>query len=560
MKKLLAIVCAVMMLFSFAQPAFAATKETETSLDFMKMDYTSYEGTSEFYVELNKPLDFLSVLNADAGFDVQYLVESLLKTKINAKVQAETSSNNKAAKVYMALNPVIPVEFSEDLKFLADLTGKMWIEIDGTSVENAACKIVVQNPLNGEYIYVDAFDAVLTGVEDNTEMKQQIVDAMSTVDMTSYDDATADLIKVYEKYATVEKNGEYVVLKFTNDAFVDTIFEVFEIIFSLEEMQASLEESGLSLETMGITKENIPAIKTMIKGMGIFSDNDAVVLKYKLDKNNYLVESEERIRVDFNIFDVAEALGAAEEDLYPLTRDVADIDMTFITKNTFDKVNEANVVQMPNLTEENSTSLAELIYDEYELNDDYYYEDDYWADYQPEKFWNFTSGKMERGGMYVDIEEFFDSAYYDEDSLTGTAVLGENGDVKIDFTSDNFGTVTVNGNIREDAYKLNDIDLWGRKPFITVSEYNWSTYAADEKIYVHIDVLNYILGAQVESMEIYLLDDIGMSLTEPEYYFDIVRPNPAYVAPTDEDISFMDAAAIGVIGGADGPTEVFVTE
>ncbi|MBQ7875960.1 MAG: hypothetical protein IJ316_01595 [Clostridia bacterium] len=560
MKKLLAIVCAVMMLFSFAQPAFAATKETETSLDFMKMDYTSYEGTSEFYVELNKPLDFLSVLNADAGFDVQYLVESLLKTKINAKVQAETSSNNKAAKVYMALNPVIPVEFSEDLKFLADLTGKMWIEIDGTSVENAACKIVVQNPLNGEYIYVDAFDAVLTGVEDNTEMKQQIVDAMSTVDMTSYDDATADLIKVYEKYATVEKNGEYVVLKFTNDAFVDTIFEVFEIIFSLEEMQASLEESGLSLETMGITKENIPAIKTMIKGMGIFSDNDAVVLKYKLDKNNYLVESEERIRVDFNIFDVAEALGAAEEDLYPLTRDVADIDMTFITKNTFDKVNEANVVQMPNLTEENSTSLAELIYDEYELNDDYYYEDDYWADYQPEKFWNFTSGKMERGGMYVDIEEFFDSAYYDEDSLTGTAVLGENGDVKIDFTSDNFGTVTVNGNIREDAYKLNDIDLWGRKPFITVSEYNWSTYAADEKIYVHIDVLNYILGAQVESMEIYLLDDNGMSLTEPEYYFDIVRPNPAYVAPTDEDISFMDAAAIGVIGGADGPTEVFVTE
>ena len=560
MKKLLAIVCAVMMLFSFAQPAFAATKETETSLDFMKMDYTSYEGTSEFYVELNKPLDFLSVLNADAGFDVQYLVESLLKTKINAKVQAETSSNNKAAKVYMALNPVIPVEFSEDLKFLADLTGKMWIEIDGTSVENAACKIVVQNPLNGEYIYVDAFDAVLTGVEDNTEMKQQIVDAMSTVDMTSYDDATADLIKVYEKYATVEKNGEYVVLKFTNDAFVDTIFEVFEIIFSLEEMQASLEESGLSLETMGITKENIPAIKTMIKGMGIFSDNDAVVLKYKLDKNNYLVESEERIRVDFNIFDVAEALGAAEEDLYPLTRDVADIDMTFITKNTFDKVNEANVVQMPTLTEENSTSLAELIYDEYELNDDYYYEDDYWADYQPEKFWNFTSGKMERGGMYVDIEEFFDSAYYDEDSLTGTAVLGENGDVKIDFTSDNFGTVTVNGNIREDAYKLNDIDLWGRKPFITVSEYNWSTYAADEKIYVHIDVLNYILGAQVESMEIYLLDDNGMSLTEPEYYFDIVRPNPAYVAPTDEDISFMDAAAIGVIGGADGPTEVFVTE
>ncbi len=560
MKKMLAIVCAVMMLFSFAQPAFAADEKAEVSLDFMKMEYTSYEGTGEFYVELNKPLEFVNILNEDAGFDVQYLIESLLKTKINAKVQAETSADNKAAKVYMSLNPVIPVELSEDLKFLADLTGKMWIEVDATSVENAACKIVVQNPLNGEYIYVDAFDALLTGNEDNTEMKQQMVDAVNTIDTANYDAASLDLIKVYEKYATVEKNGEYVVLKFTNDAFVDVIFEVCEIVFSMEEMQASMEEAGISLETFGITEENIPAIKTMVKGMGIFADNDAVILKYKLDKNNYLVESEERIRVDFNIFDIAEAMGATEKDLYPLTRDKANIDMTFVTKSTFDKINQTSIVQMPTLTEENSTSLAELLYDSYEFEDDYYYEDDYWADYQPEKFWDYASGKMDRGGMYVDIEEFFDSAYYDEDSLTGVAELGENGDVKIDFTSDNFGTVTVSGNLREDAYKLNDIDLWGRKPFITVSEYNWDTYEADEKIYVHIDVLNYILGAQIESMQIYLLDDNGMSLTEPEYYFDIVRPNPAYVEPTDEDISFMDAAAIGVIGGADGPTEVFVTE
>ena len=553
MKKMLAVLCAVMLLFSFAQPAFAAEAE-DTTLDFLKMEYTSYEGTSEFSVELNKPLKFLSLFNEEAGFDVQYLVESLLKTKINAKVHAETNEANTAAKVYMALNPVVPVELSKDIKLLADLTGKMWVEVNATSVENAACKVVVQNPLNGQYIYVDAFDAVLTGVEDSSAMKQQLVDSMKNVNTEEYDKVKAELIKIYEKHATVEKNGEYVVLRFTNDAFVDVIFEVSESIFAMEEIKTSMEEAGVSLEALGVTKENLPAIKAMVKGMGIFADADAVVLKYKLDKNNFIVESEEKIRVDFNMFDIAEILGATEADMYPLTRDMADIDVTFVTKTTLDKVNQSNAVQMPTLTEENSISLAELVYESYEFiedgnnEDNYYFEDEYWMEYQSEKFWDYASGKMDRGGMYVDVEEFLDSAYYDDDNLAGSVELNDDGTVIMLLESDVFDSVKVVGNINKDEYTIGSTPLRGRKPFIVVDEYNWETYSADKKVYVNIDILNYMLSAQVESMTVYLIDEDGIALTEPEYYFDIVRPNYGYVEPTEEDISFIDAAAIGVIG------------
>ena len=61
-----------------------------------------------------------------------------------------------------------------------------------------------------------------------------------------------------------------------------------------------------------------------------------------------------------------------------------------------------------------------------------------------------------------------------------------------------------------------------------------------------MEVLSYILGAKVESMTTYLLDENGISLTEPEYYFEIVRPNPGYVeVEYDESNSFIDGMTIG---------------
>lgn len=530
MKRLIAVMCAVAMLLSFTVGASAA------ELDFLGKKYYSYDGTVEFYVELNKPLDCVATLNdlvfenEHASFDAQYFVENLLKTKITSRVQAEVSEDLRVGKMYMSLNSNMPVYISEDLKFGADVTGHMWIDYDFTSAENAKMNIIFKNPLNGKFYYLDYFEPALYGVMDVTMIKQIMVDSFAEVDIDGAEEVTEVMKNVYAENATVTTDAEgYTKLSFTNNAFIDTVYGLIVGVLNTEYMANALAADGIYLSEEEYNNADVAMMVTFIKGLGIFSDTDAYTYRVKTDNNGYVTECEERIHVDFNIYEVAMALGADAESLTPLTKENSNVDVTFCADASYTKINEKNIVDMPVLTEENSYSffalLTEDYFEDYDYSEDGYYE----AVYQPEEFWNYSQGLMDRGGMYIDIEKFFNSTHFDEDNLSGYATLGEDGSVTIIFESDTFGSVTVKGNVNEDAYTLNDMQLWGRKPFKVVDVYNWSTYEADQKLYVNMDVLNYILGAKVCTVTTYLIDENGISLANPEYYFEIVRPNFAYV-------------------------------
>lgn len=211
--------------------------------------------------------------------------------------------------------------------------------------------------------------------------------------------------------------------------------------------------------------------------------------------------------------------------MYPLTKETGNIDVTIRTKAVYEKIDEENVVVFPTLTEENSVSLMELIGST--MPEEEYLEPEY--NYQSEYFWDYAQGMMDRNGMYAEAAGFIDSCYWDDDNLIGEVTLAENGDVTMILTSDNFGTVTVKGNLKSDEYMLNDTKLWARKPFKTATVYDWEGYEGEEVVYVNMDVLHYILGAKVQTIQTYILDEEMKELTNPEYYFDIVRPNPAYV-------------------------------
>ncbi len=559
MKRIIAIICALAMVMSLATTAFAS------ELDFMDKTYYSYDGVAEFFVELNKPLEFIELANEEAGFDVKYFTENLLKTKITSKVQAEVSPELDKAKLYMSFNPNMPIYISEDLKFNADVTGHMWLEYDFSSVENAKMNVIFKNPLNGKYIYINYFDAFAELDVDVNEIKAMMIESFKEAQSVDAVELNAIVKNEYEKNADIKKEGSVVTLNFTNNSLIDALYGIIMGMLKSDYMAESMAQSGVELSDLEIDENEISQIVTFIKGLGIFGDTDAYTYKVKLNKDGYITEGEERMHIDFNLFDTAIALGASSEELYPLTSENTDIDLTLCSKVTYTKINEENVVEMPTLTEENSENLLEAL-----ITDNYYEEDTYveLEVYQSEKFWNNAKGMMDRGGMYVNMEGFIDSCYWDEDNLTGEVILGEDGAVEITLTSDNFGTVVVKGNVHEDAYTLNDMQLWGRKPFKIVNEYNWDEYAADAKLYVNMDVLNYILGAKVQSVTTYILDDNGIEMTNPEYYFHIVRPNPGYVEVNYEDVlgempefpPIDEMSAIGIIGGADGPTEVFITE
>ena len=519
MKKIVAIICVVAMLMSFTTTAFA------DEWDILSPQYKKYEAVSEFSIVLNKPLECLAFLNEEAGFDIKYMIEELTKAKYTAKIQAEMSDDALKAKIAMALNADVPVNLSEDLKFGADVILYMWMEYDFTSVENAKYNIIIKNPLNGQYLTLDYFELM---AETGVDMKSTLVETFKGIDMNAGTEELNTLVKnIYKKHATLDVKGNEYTLTLTNDAMVDMVFDLMLGYFETDYVK-SLGADAAMLDTGDV---DLATVQTLVKDLGIFGENDACIMKAKTNALGQVVETEESVHIDFNIVELAAALGAAEDELYPLTKENSNIDITFKSKISYTKINEDNVVQFPVLTEENSAKLMDAL-GALEPEVDYAVPDR--EIYQPEYFWNNAKGMMERNGMYVDANGFIESCNWDEDNLTGKAVVGEDGAVVIVLTSDNFGTVVVKGNLKEDAYTLNDTQLWGRKPFRVATEYNWESYEGEEVLYVSMDVLSYILGAKVQSIQTYILDENLNELTTPEYYFETVRPNPAYVAPSEQ--------------------------
>ncbi len=551
MKKMMAVLVSVMMILSLGVNSMAA------ELDFMDnmKNYKSYEGTMEFYIQVNKPLEVLSLFNEEFEIDLKYFVEEAAKMKITADIQAEMSDDALAGKMYFKLNMKNPFNISEDLKINTDITLYMWMDYDFTSAEKAKCNVIVKNPLDGKYMYINAFEAI------SAEEKAIITETLKGMDIMDNASSLAELMKsVYEGNADIKvERGGYTTVTFTNDALVD----MFADVIKSDVMENYLKEVFSSM-VIGFdmpSDADIDVGAAMVKGLGIFADKDAYTVKYKTNFKNYVVEVEEQLHVDFNIVELCAAFGLTEADLKPLTKENSNIDITLGGKVTYDKINQKGIVTIPALTEENSVNMME----EMAPVEEEWTEEDY--SFESETFTSYVGGSFERGVTYINMTELADDVHYDSDNTVCTSTLSENGDVEITIANDYTSPVKITGNLNSDVYKLNGVETLSRKPFTTVEGYNWETYEADTQVCMSIDILANVLEFKIERMSVEFMDYAGNELAVPEYSFTLVRPNKGYkevnaeAANEIEELLTHDyAAAVGIIGGSDGPTTVFVTE
>ena len=330
MKKIIAIICTLTMLLSFACTAHA------DEWDIFAPQYKSYDATVEFSLVLNKPLECLAHFNEEAQFDVKYMIEELTKAKYTAKVQAEMGDNALSGKIAMAINADVPVNLSEELKFGADVTLNMWAEYDFTSIENAKYDIIVKNPLNGQYIVMDYFELMVQSTD--VDMKGQLVEAFKGLDMnTGVEEITALMKSVYEKNAKLDVKGNEYTITFTNDGLIDYVFDAVIGYFDTNYAKnLGMDASMLEIEG-GI---DLATIQAMVKGLGIFGENDALVIKAKTNEKGQTVEVTESMHIDFNIVELMEAVGEDTAMLFPLTKENSDVDVTFSAKAVYEKIDE----------------------------------------------------------------------------------------------------------------------------------------------------------------------------------------------------------------------------
>lgn len=553
MKKLVAIICVVTMIFSLSVTAFASDWDV-----LLQQRYTSYDATTTFSFELNKPLEFLSCLNEEAGFDVKYMIEELFKAKYTAKVQAEMREDALAAKIAMAINADVPIKLSEDLKFGADVTFYVWMEYDFTNAEDAKYSIIVKNPLNGEYLVMDYFK--LMGQIGNADIKSELTEALNKINLEEGIKEIAGISQAaYKKNAALKKVGRNYTVTFTNDGLVDMIFDIVNGYLKSDYVKSA----GVDYSSIGMGDIDMATVQALVKGLGIFGENDAYVMKFETNYSGKITQIEDAMHIDFNVCELAAALGASEYDVYPLTKENSDVDITIKSKTVYEKINAKNVVDMPVITDENSIDLYEMLYETYifaEPEYDYEFDGEY-EQYQPEEFYNYAYGVFERG-MYVSVEDFLESAGYDGDNIKieqSTVIKGDRELIRLVISSDYMEPVVVEGSAEGFSYFYNGEEVRGGAAFAYIQEYDWETYESTPILCVNVNVLQEALDCRVESVTIYYIDYFtGNTLTTPECQFWFYRKNPMYV-PAEKAEAANDAVSVGIIGGADGPTEVFVT-
>ncbi|MGM9551141.1 MAG: hypothetical protein ACI3XA_02685 [Clostridia bacterium] len=534
MKKLTAIICTIAMLLSVATTAYGA------GADIFFQVANEYDATVEYRMELNKPLDILNYITEELfsdddlnKIDVKYLIESILKGKVTVDIKAKTNPENyKKASCEMKINFNVPVNVSEDIKTATDLTAYLWMDLDLTSEENAKYLIVFKNPLNGKYLYLDMFEEAVFGEETVKELKKSMIDASNQVDANKSVTDMTNLVKsAYTENATIIEKDRTITMSFTNDGFVEFIFDFIEGMINLDELKQAFETSGIAIDN-----SQFAMLKPMIKGLGIFADKDAVVVAYTTDVLGKPKEIEEKIHLDFNIVELCETLGLTEADLYPITKDKANVDVTFCAKSIYNKFNENVTVTMPVLTEENSVSLAEVIYNYF--NDDYDYD---YEDYQWEEFYNYAGGVV-KGDMYVSVEDFLESAEYDSDNLKiqYNTVTKEDGKevIQMIISNDYMEPVTVEGTTNDNSYTIDGVTFNDGVAFIynkdnKETETYEGIYATEEVdvLCVNVNILKNVLKCELESMTVYFIDyETGETMEVPGYEFWFNRPNMGYTA------------------------------
>jgi hypothetical protein len=517
MKKFAALVCALAMALSFTVNAFAA------DLDYMDKTCTSYDSTVQFSLELNKPLQVANALSEliigeESEYDIQRIVESLMKAEYTANIKTEESSDRLKNKTELELSANVPIEFSDDLSLAVGTKLKMWIDMDLTSRENAKYVIIIKNPLNGKYYKLDYLKLF-----ENIDDEESANSVFDTLKKNLQNDSKIlnwnEIIKnVVSGNAKITSLGNTRKIEISGDAmskYITDLIEGFVNSEYMDEIFATLEESNPDVKAD--TQSYLAEIKDVIGKLKIFAD-DAVITNVTLDKSGFVNTAEEKVHISFNLAELLKGFDVDEEEIYPITKENSDVDFTMGMKVTYTNVNDTKVT-IPTLTEENSVDLVNL-YDY--SDDDADYDSDYWDEYfyrTSEFFYDYVGEghvkpiDLSKSEFYVQFENFLSEAIaWDEDNPSYELGLDGEGNISIKISTLNFEK-TITAKIGETAYTVNGVQYEAKYPFVldNYEAYNYETeefeQSEDKDIFVSDDVLKNILNCKISSFSVYFDED-----------------------------------------------------
>lgn len=355
-------IISILVFMSMTLCSVAALADTDTMFDAMQTKCTSAQVSTEFYITLNKPLNFLKVIKEEEEYETPFdyctLAEGLLATRQKADMSIVSSEDCKD--VTLGAESELSVPFHMNENFKADIWAKvgLWLDMDVTDKNKPVFDVICKLPFSSNYMIIEYKDLAERGFDFDglNHVLEMCADEENRNELGAY---VEELIVANTKIKEVRRNQEYVLT--TDDAGFKAIAGALinKALDIAKEQHPDIDDEFYEgVQIAGETLSKIPVV-----------GKDGMKVTVRLNKGK-LSSVDCALHVDFNIYDIMELYG---EDVSAYNRDDWAVDLTINMNTTYSKFNEKIDVPMPPLTEYNSDSILNYYkYDDYTEINTYY--------------------------------------------------------------------------------------------------------------------------------------------------------------------------------------------
>lgn len=309
------------------------------------------EGTAEMTAILNQPLLFLEGAEDASLMPAKELLEGLFGTTVKATAKYDISEDYKSIKMETASNVVLPLLFSEDLKVTADLTGRMWINMDISDAGNPVFMIIYKNPAGDNYTYIDYATAAQGSEEARTALSQ-----LSALFDSDFMAEAQNLAKeLYQKHGSLTFSGGKLAITLDDAGLKGLLKDTFQ--WTKDQVMPS---AGATEADLAALDEVIAAFDTKLDDVRILGE-DGMTTEITLEGGTFRAGTT-TVHVQTNIYDWMDAFSDTPVEVE--NRENGVLDFTLNMTETYTNQGETTV-QFPLLTEENSFDMGAFLSPDY---------------------------------------------------------------------------------------------------------------------------------------------------------------------------------------------------
>lgn len=398
MKRILSILITLLMVFSVTASAH--------SLEDIGM-MRNYEAEMDLTITFDKPITLFDKLpelkDAENFVDLNELVQSLIGTTVNAKVQGNISEDFSKIQASVLMTSTTPLKINKNAKITGEFIMGVWVDADLSDTENPKFDMIMQSPFFNKYLDIDLIEMLK---EDEEAYGMFMSSFKGVFDKEKFAIKYNEAIDLIKKNATISSGNNTLNVNFDKDGAARYLYDAVE--WSLKLSAAQQDELYIE-EYEQISNDMLKVFKEL----EIFGEN-GIKMQYTFDRAGKLKASTSVTDIDLNLYPL---LSMAWIDVSEITEEDCFISFTINESATYRKAG-TTTVEYPKLTEENSFTLKDLDGGYEEPDYEYEYED--FPPYFPsvEGEW---AARTESGVLYAGLRGFLENIdqhhYTEEDEI-----------------------------------------------------------------------------------------------------------------------------------------------